>query len=239
MVIRRRTTLDNPPAAMSGLRAWLRADTGTYQDTGRTTAATTDGATVAAWTDLSLNANHVTNGSAGTQPTLRLNVLNGRPVIRFNGTNNRLDFGTLISDTAVTLFAVVVFRGGAGDRALYATNKFATYVSIGSIANRWGGYQGTILDSGVALSVGASYVLSETMRAANDVDLSYNGTVVNSTAGNALDARTGSTLAADPSGVQFGQFDLAELVLYSRALAAAEVARMKWYLARRYAIAVV
>lgn len=65
------------PADIPGLRLWLKADA----------LALTDGAAVASWPDSSGQANHVTQGTAGSQPTKQSVTNNGRTfaVAQFDG----------------------------------------------------------------------------------------------------------------------------------------------------------
>ena len=59
----------------TNLKLHLKADAGT--------STTTDGVTVSSWTDQSGNGNNAT--SPGTQPIYKTNIINGNPVIRFDG----------------------------------------------------------------------------------------------------------------------------------------------------------
>ena len=77
------------PDQVTGIYAWYRADLGTYQ-TVSGSAATADGDPVGEWQDQSGSALHVTQGTAGNRPTLQLSELYGRPVLRFDGTNDYL-----------------------------------------------------------------------------------------------------------------------------------------------------
>lgn len=65
------------------LTAWFDASTGTYNDTGCTTAASAGGS-VACWQDQGNNALQATQADSGKQPSRQINQLNGAPVIRFN-----------------------------------------------------------------------------------------------------------------------------------------------------------
>jgi hypothetical protein len=71
-----------PHPNISGLQARLIADTQTFTDAAFTSVAAADGTTVLGWKDQSGNAFHFT---ATTGPVLKLGIVGGRPVIRFNG----------------------------------------------------------------------------------------------------------------------------------------------------------
>ena len=68
----------------------------------------------------------------------------------------------------------------------------------------------------------APRVMVQVVRAAADIDLVDNGSLVNFTTGTGFPARTGSALFADPSGLQFTDTELYELRHYNRALTNAE-----------------
>lgn len=68
---------------------WLKADAGTNQ-TASGTAATADADPVGEWQDQGGNGNHLAQATASKRGTLKLNIQNGRPVIRFDGTDDFL-----------------------------------------------------------------------------------------------------------------------------------------------------
>ena len=88
-MVSRGTITPFTPDQVTGIYAWYRADLGTYQ-TVSGSAATADGDPVGEWQDQSGSALHVTQGTAGNRPTLQLSELYGRPVLRFDGTNDYL-----------------------------------------------------------------------------------------------------------------------------------------------------
>lgn len=66
------------PTEISGLKAWYDASTLTG----------TDGSSVSQWLDSSGNQAHMFQPSATAQPTLQTNELNGRNVVRFDGSDD-------------------------------------------------------------------------------------------------------------------------------------------------------
>ncbi len=88
-----------------------------WQDSARTTVAGADADVVGAWDDLSGNDHHIIQATTANKPTLRLNVLNSRPIIRFDGTDDSLqdaafpDFG----DNYTAFFVATFSSDGIGD----------------------------------------------------------------------------------------------------------------------------
>jgi len=78
------------PARIPGLQLWLRADAGVYQDAAKTTPAVADGDVVGAWADLSGAGNDATQATTAKKPLLKLNIVNGKSVVRFDGTDDFL-----------------------------------------------------------------------------------------------------------------------------------------------------
>jgi hypothetical protein len=69
------------PLAIGGLALWLRADSLDGQD---------DGSEVAAWTDLSGNANDAAQATATLRPLVYKNAFNGKTAVWFDGTDDVL-----------------------------------------------------------------------------------------------------------------------------------------------------
>lgn len=83
---------------------WYRSDDA-YQDAGRTTPVAADGDVVGNWTDLTANADHVSQATTGNKPTWQNGVgdqLNGHPVIRFDGIDDWLR-GTYTTGGALSI----------------------------------------------------------------------------------------------------------------------------------------
>jgi len=91
----------NPVPAAITFRTWVEA----WRIIGKN-----DGDSVSSWLDASGNKqNAATSGSATVvDPTYKVNIVNGRAVLRFNGTTQGLDFVTTVDDsmTAAELFIV-------------------------------------------------------------------------------------------------------------------------------------
>lgn len=108
------------PARLPGLVLWL--------DAGRITGLV-DGDPVATWSDLSGLGNHATQATASKRPTYKVNIVNGRPVVRFDGVDDVLGgaltgFGA-VSDS-MTMIAVVKLSVNQNGAMLDTSDTVAT-----------------------------------------------------------------------------------------------------------------
>lgn len=71
----------NPITDIPNLKAWYDA----------TTLTGADGSSVSSWLDQSGNEAHMFQGTSAAQPILKTNILNGRPVVRFDGVDDFLN----------------------------------------------------------------------------------------------------------------------------------------------------
>jgi hypothetical protein len=85
-----------------GLQLWLKADAGVI----------INNSTVSRWIDQSGNGNDLVEYNTSRQPIIVNNELNGLPVIRFDGDNDRLGFTGSKSMNKVSLF--MVFKNKSG-----------------------------------------------------------------------------------------------------------------------------
>lgn len=87
-----------PGNISSGLKMWLDADAMSLNNNDP----------VASWTDQSGNNNHAVQDTASYRPLFKTNILNGKPAIVFDGSNDYLTIdGTMVVNTNYSIFAVV------------------------------------------------------------------------------------------------------------------------------------
>ena len=79
-----------------------------FQDSGGTTPVTAGGQSVGMWKVAPANATNFVQATAVNQPTYQTNVINGKPAVRFDGSNDQL----LFSATANPQNVFVVNRPG-------------------------------------------------------------------------------------------------------------------------------
>jgi hypothetical protein len=94
------------------------ADSSTLFDaTAGGSLVTTDGSAVARWNDKSGNNRHATQATVNARPLLKTNIKNGRNVLRFDATNDKLTIANstatfnFLHNSTSTIFAVSCNRG--------------------------------------------------------------------------------------------------------------------------------
>lgn len=135
------------PAAVSPFM-WYEADYGLYQDAAKTTPATADAQRVGAVVDRGSNNLDWTQTDDAKRPTLKLNILNGKPVIRVATLQGMatLAFGAAIAQPNTIFFVAkfgsisgITFDGlAAPNRHWFTADAPATgyYIYAGSTLNR-------------------------------------------------------------------------------------------------------
>lgn len=216
------------PLQLPGLVAWYKADaiTGLVD----TNALTT-------WTDSSSSGHDATQATAASKPLYRTNILNGKPVVRFDGTNDFLKtavFAALL-DQPTTVFAVVKSSVTTGTHAylsgfaaggeidLYKLSNPAYHMSAG-----WSLLSTTPVDT-------AFHIIAATYDDADSVIRVGGGPGTTGIAGGAPAA--GLTLGAFPDGsANFLQGDEAEILVFNADLTVADLNAVGAYLASKYAL---
>ena len=98
----------------TNLAYWGRADYAFQEDT-RSTPAASDGDVVGSGTDLSGNGRHVDQATTSKKPLLKLNIVNGKPVWRFDGVDDWLQYAgaVTIGGSGITVAVVGALTGSA------------------------------------------------------------------------------------------------------------------------------
>jgi len=89
------------PTDVGGLLLWYKADSITGLN---------DGDAVSQWNDSSGQNNHAVQNTADNKPIFKTNIVNGLPVVRFDGVDDFMSFTSRVS-TIRTAFFVLVWSG--------------------------------------------------------------------------------------------------------------------------------
>lgn len=216
------------PRMFGAVALWLDAELGINQS----------GGTVGGWSDQSGQGNHCNQGSVPNQPAYNTSPINGRPSLRFNGTNSRLVCVNNPTLSTTTVFCALSVVSAAASGTVIAGNSVAVYQNLLAGQANWAGFYGVGVASGTTLSLATTYVLGMVVRNFNDIDFWTNGAIANKTTGTAFTPRSGLSIGADPSGstTNPANIDLSEVIIYSSALPPADVRTVNRYLCAKYGV---
>jgi hypothetical protein len=219
------------PTDLAGLLAWWKADAGTLQAEGGA-AAVADGDPAGQVLDQSGNGNHATQNTSAAKPTLKLNILNGLPALRFDGG----DFMThAVSDTVSTILAVVsvTATGGSFQGLIGLQNGGANVFANLGTADKWGAFQNAQYPSSHDLTT-AKIIASKAV-AGDDLYLYTNGSSENVGAGGSFYGGSGNRIG-DIATVFKLAGDIHELLVYDSALSDEDIDLLGAYLADRWGL---
>ncbi len=115
------------PSDISGLIIWNKADS----------LALTNGAAVSSWTDSSSNANHATQATAANKPTFITNQINGKPIVRFDGTDFLTTTVLIASTAAVSVYIVVKNSSTSPGNYLLSMGTDLNAIISEFVAGKW------------------------------------------------------------------------------------------------------
>jgi hypothetical protein len=223
------------PSSLSGLKLWVKADTGVFQDAARTTAATADGDPVGGWADQSGSANHLSQSTSTKRGTLKLALQNSLPGVRFDGVDDFMDAAANVLSAAAAFTAFIVHK------------------TTGDVI--WSGGGLGVTNNQLRIGQGGTYTLSMFDGANNPISLTaapartvwtqaeyQNGPHfwVNGTSRD--NAGTIGNMTARRFFIDFGgttapvNGDVGEIIIYDNALSAGDRGSVESYLSTRWAI---
>lgn len=112
------------PTQLPNLTMWLKADAIT---------GLSDGEAVTTWPDSGSLGNGATQATADNQPVYKANIINGKPVIRFDGTNDYLVTASFLGtgyNTAFTCYAIAP-SSAANSQRIFISNQLAKFFISG------------------------------------------------------------------------------------------------------------
>lgn len=241
------TLLD--PRNISGCVLWLDVNVGVFSDAGTTLAVSGDLAQQ--WNDQSGSGNNATQSTSAFRPTYITNAVDGYSAIRFNGDNTFLSISNTsdLSQPQMTFFGVSTHESN-NTSGRYLISKapqltgyglsFGTNIirfdasgilsSVGRIQSRPMSNLTTIRKFSVLMGRAGRTVESLSFNGSGDrqVENSYNGCSI--TAG---DLGIG---ASPTSGGYNLSGNMAEIIIYKRAITDIDVMRVMDYLSTKYSI---
>jgi len=222
------------PTDIAGLELWL--------DSSNAGSITQLGGAVSQWADLSGNANHATQGTAGNRPTTGTRTLNGLNVLDFDGTNDGLVLPSGLYSIPNGNYTVFVVNASdatntasrqtiTGESAAFIVNFGVQYGPIAS-PNFLGYGGGTAAGGTVARdTVGHIFAISKGV-ATNlyfDGGSEFSTVAANTTAIN-------MTIGYSPSYGDFWDGTFAEILIYDTDLSASDKNLVGNYLADKWGV---
>lgn len=224
------------PTDFSGLRLWLKADAIT---------GVNEGGEITSWPDSSGNGYNGTAGS-GVVPLYRTGVLNGKPVARFDGVDDRLNttaLSNLISASDYTVFVVYKHTSGGTPILLHSDSGGFGQFDLRNTSTgnniQIGNYDGTA-DGAISgdPSTGVFYIAT----AKHTSGSIFVG------AGDTRDANLDSVASGNTSVLSANLYvginavgllnpfggDIAEIIVYNVSLSEADRKKIESYLANKY-----
>lgn len=231
------------PIVATGLRAWYRADRGVTKDGGNK---------ISQWSDVSGANRHTSQANATYQPTWSSSAINSLPVVSFaSGTVLATDLVDLQAGNA-DLSVILVLKPSvsqATNAALLDLNQagasgFAVYQRPGqtnTYALEWSPSAGTFSGSAqsVVTAAGSAQILGFVKNgAALAVYLNGNSAASGAVTGGMLTPLTALGVGGhrDAPGTDFFAGDIAEILIYDRALTTMERQQIEAALKEKYAI---
>lgn len=210
------------PLDVPNLAIWLKADV----------LSLTNGDVVPSWTDSSGNGRPAVQATSARQPTFRAAVLNGKPVVRFDGVDDFLRTVTFPLVQPNTTFIVCKWAATTSLKAAhdgYTNSKAVVDFESGAIRL----YAGTAVRFSTAST--AWRLLNVTWNGPATVARAEGGAGVTLNPGTG--AMNGLTLGSQGMGsAGYAAIDIAEVIEFSRQLTADELNRVGNYLAAKYGL---
>jgi hypothetical protein len=237
------------PLSIQNLKLWLRADTLT---------GTADGTAISIWKDQSGNGFDLSQGTAVNRPIFKTGQANGRPVLRFNGSTQYMQGSFTGSITSKTMFVVArlgtltpigsAYGGGAVSVQSLDGYSFDSIVYNEHTAKRW--MNGSDSFTRTPLMVAPSDETSIgphviTIRSTTSSYTLYrNGQQLQTTTSYSPSTQTNGLfslsarhiISGTPVSNGYWNGDIAEVLVYDRALTEVERQKVETYLRSKYGL---
>lgn len=224
------------PASLNPLE-WLKADVGTFQDSALTTPATADAAPVGGW--VARNGINALQATAAKRPTLRTNVQNGLPVIRWDGVDDFLGFTGLVQASGGRTAFCALNPTNPGGTSLHYVFDSATgrliLAGMTDVTLQTGWFDGAWKKPTTPATVDGFQILTWDLQVGTG-EMLRNGTSLGTAAYTSVALGAASGLGASNDGLgSFIGMDMGEFLIYP-ALTAAQRNQVIAYLRGRWGV---
>ena len=215
----------NPVTTTSNLWGW-------YDASSSSNYILTSGA-VSQWSDLSGNGRHLTQSTSSRRPTVKVAEKNGLNVIYFDGGLKGLTTASLTLNNPITIFVAVKMYSLASYTSIYDGYNNNEANLAGNSGNTIQLYtQGFV--GGFSAVTNTWYRITHSMNGGSSYDR-RNDTVTNTWSDGSV-TMGGLRIGEGDGGGENGNMDIAEVIVYDRALNTSEVNNINTYLSNKWGI---
>lgn len=210
------------PDAVSGIFYWFKADA----------LSLSDGDSVTTWTDSSGGGRNATQSTAANKPVFKTGVLNGKPVVRFDGSNDYLDSASASISQPMTIF--MVSRADVVKSQIRFTLKTGNvyhYNDTTTTATLYAGTTGQTFTTDVT-----KWNLWDHSLNGASSDAVVNGGTATSISPGTANSTGGIRIGDHPSGSFAFDGDIAEIIIYSGTLSTSDREKVRRYLTEKYGL---
>ncbi len=215
------------PSDISGLKIWLKADAG---------AGSSDNDPVGTWTDQSGTSHDFTQATSGKKPLYKVNIRNGLPVVRFDGSDDEMSGGDLtgVFTSAGSMVMAVNGTGVNNQFMPYETKANDPHWAYTSGEGYWGFFRSGRLNNtpGSGLPRTGWHLWSLTSSAS--VYKMWLDTVLKINDTPSFDGGNAHLLGRQPNAGYFQAMDLGEVVVYDSVLSDGNRQLVETYLRERW-----
>lgn len=236
-----------PGNICDGLTVWFDAED--IDGDGDTTDNPADGATVTTWVNKADAGGTLPSVTNSGTPTYQLGEVAGKPIVRFDGSDYFVDSSVLGSDIAASNEASVFFvtRQASASGSMFfwqttGTNRFQTHAVHGSGVFYFDFGTCCTQNAGRIFYTPSGYVgkwnyVSLIKRTNNSGEVFVNGTnVLSGTLSSALTVANTAAFYLGSTGATTHQGDIAELIIYKKALSTADQQAVEAYLVNKWGL---
>jgi hypothetical protein len=241
------TEFNQQPSSVAGLIGWydFSDPTTLWEDAARTDPVDIDTDAIAGVTDKSSSGFHLAQTVAASRAAYRTGVLNGKSVARFDGVDDTISTFAITTLQPYTIYAVAKadIATIASDQGIVSGEAETPSIYLDSATDRYAYKAGTAQVGSVAMNT-SFRVLEAVFNGASSL-FYVDGTLASSGnpgsdgfATGTHRTRIGSACDAAATPIEFFDGDVAEVILYNRALTAMERRIIERYLALKYALTI-
>lgn len=212
-----------------------------WTDNSRRSTITKDGSDkVSQGGELSGQANNLVQGTGAAQPTFTDKHINDKSVLTYDGTADHMDTTSSIALTGeFSMFFVLNNQDIASTRMFCGNNADDNKLGTTNLGKEFI----RIIDGGSSFQTAsvpaedATYLLTLQRNSADKIDRAYNGAVFTRIFADAAQSGTSSwDVFGTSNSALFWQGDMAEIIIYSRALSSSEIAMVHNYLSPKWGV---